>query len=168
MPWISLSPHSCPAGSTTSGNDGALTFAAQAAFQFLGVYLSTMPLNASYDAISTLHLSCSRLFWSTHESAKRCISFQVLAWKFAPRHLHNLIIVPNPNIVVVQLVLLLLRELCQWFACDANWFRWRLKSLVAAKQRLPPTLRFLFRPPSEPAEAGASGITVCEPPQPSS
>jgi hypothetical protein len=40
--------YSYPAGSVVSGNEGALKLDAHAYFQFLGVYLSTIVLNASY------------------------------------------------------------------------------------------------------------------------
>jgi hypothetical protein len=134
--------YSYPAGSSSFGNEGPSTFEAQACFQFLGVNLSTIPLNASYRMVSLF--SPSKVASPTYQSAERCVAFQVLPLCLAPRYLHNLVVVPNPYVVVPEIIALLRRQIRQWFPSDGLWLgHWLIGSFTTAKERLPPALRLL-------------------------
>lgn len=65
-----------PAGSMFAENLGPSRLDMQACFQFLGVNLSTMALNASYDPSTNGYLSS----FLTYQSTKALISFEMFPW----------------------------------------------------------------------------------------
>lgn len=105
-----------PAGSGFSGNVGALRFDMQSAFQFFGVNLSTIALNASCS--STLASLYQPDEW-TYQRAETVVSFQMLALLFASWNRHNFVVVSDSHKTPIELLLLFRCQLVNRFPPNA-------------------------------------------------